>query len=458
MDEPLYSMSAERAVLGGMMLDATAWERVHLDADDFGRDVHREIYRAITVLRSAGDPADPVIVGEYLDAHTGESEQGHIAYLGELVQETSSAANVAGYADIVRDMALRRRVIEASTSLADGARDRSRSLSEIVDGVQREVLSLSMRAQPGGLVPMSDLVIPFLEDTERRGDAPDGMVGLATGHADIDGLLYGLEDSDLVIVAGRPSMGKTMLVGQWLEHIAAHYGTTAFFSLEMSKTQLVRRSAARASGVPFAHLRSGRLDQGEWQALSDAMSTFNRLPLYIDDTPAISIADLAARARRLHRRSPLKALAVDYLQIVQCGESVRRDARADQQIGAVATGLKNLAKELDIPVIAIAQLNRSLEQRNDKRPVMSDLREAGQIEQDADVILFVYRDEVYHSDTPNPGVAEVICRKQRNGPVGTVHLSFLGESQRFENLAPEHVVPMSQTGHRGRMTAAMEGY
>lgn len=434
-DEQLYSLEAEQAVLGGVMLDENAYHRISLSADDFGSEKHRAIWRAIVSLREEGEPTDLVTVSDRLEA-SGE-DGGGLAYVGQLANETPSAANVTGYASIIRDHAIRRAVMSAGTNLHEAAKDRSRETTDVIDTAQREVLALSSTGEQSRLALLSDHITAFLDDTERRVENGDGVVGLPTGHADVDGLIHGFEGGDLVIVAGRPAMGKTLLAEQWCEHFATHTGKPVpFFSLEMPAMQLLRRSAARNARIPLDRLRSGKIEDTDWAPLNNALKTIKQTPLYVDDTGGLTFAELRSRARKLHQQNPLAALCVDYLQIVQAGELASRDTRADIKVGSVASGLKALAKELNIPVIAIAQLNRGLENRTDKRPQMADLREAGQIEQDADVIAFIYRDEVYDEDSPMKGIAELIVRKQRNGPPGTVRLAFLGEFQAFEDLAP----------------------
>lgn len=454
-DEPLYSLEAEQAVLGGVMLDQNAYHRISLSADEFGSERHRAIWRAIVSLREEGEPTDLVTVSDRLQA-LGEGVG--LDYVGQVANETPSAANVTGYAKIVRDYAIRRGVISAATEMQDAARDRGRDTTDVIDAAQRQVLSLSATGEQSRLAPLSSHIQPFLDDTERRVEIGDGVVGLPTGHSEVDALIHGFEPGDLVIVAGRPSMGKTLLAEQWCEHFATHTGQPVpFFSLEMPAMQLLRRSAARNARIPLERLRSGRIEDADWAPLNHALKKVKQTPLYVDDTGGLTFAELRSRARRLHQQKPIAALCVDYLQIVQAGELVSPDAQAYQKVAGVASGLKALAKELNVPVLAIAQLNRGLENRQDKRPQMADLREAGQIEQDADVIAFIYRDEVYDEDSPHRGIAEVIVRKQRNGPPGTVRLSFLGDYQAFENLAPEDAAraqkPLSQTKTRG-----MPGY
>ncbi|MFB6311527.1 MAG: replicative DNA helicase [Salinirussus sp.] len=450
-EQQLYSISAEQSVLGGVMIDENAYHRISLSESDFGRESHRLIWRAIVSLREEGEPTDPVTVSDRLEAWKEHSVG--LSYIGPLADETPSAANITGYARVVREHAIRRSLISAATSLQDAARDRQRDVTDVIDTAQRDVLALSSTGQQSRLAPLSAYIGDFLDDTERRMNAEDGMVGVPTGHQDVDSLIQGFEGGDLVIIAGRPSMGKTMLGEQWAEHMAGATGKPVpFFSLEMPALQLLRRAAARNARIPLATLRSGQLEDHQWGPLNEAMKAVKKTPLYVDDTPALTFAELRSRARRLHQQEPVAAIFVDYLQIVQSGELTSRDARADQKIGGVASGLKALAKELDVPVIAVAQLNRGVDGRSDKRPQMSDLREAGQIEQDADVISFVYRDDVYDPNSDHKGIAELIVRKQRNGPTGTVFLSCLAEYQSFENFAgklPEPSAPPKAQGMPG---------
>jgi len=434
--DSLYSEQAERAVLGAVMIDAKAYERIDTVEADFGAEAHRAIWRAVTALRESGEPADPITVGDTVESHGADC--GGYNYLGGILDEVVSAANVAAYARILRDLAVRRGVISAATHLQEAAGDRNRETSEVIDAAQREVLALSIKTRESRLAPLADYVSAFLDDLERRVEAEGGLMGVATGHDDVDRLIQGFEGGDLIVLAGRPSMGKTLLAEQWCEHIAAITGQpAAFFSLEMPANQLLRRSAARNARVPLAKLRDGSIEEHQWRPISEAVKRLRSVPLHIDDTPGLTFAELSARARRLHRDNALSVITVDYLQILQAGDLVSREARADQKVGEVASRLKALAKELDVPVVAVAQLNRQVDNRGQKEPQMSDLRESGQVEQDADVIAFVYREEVYDPETPKQGIADLIVRKQRNGPTGTVHLSFLGEYQAFESMAGE---------------------
>lgn len=450
-EQPLYSIGAEQSVLGGVMLDENAYHRISLSESDFGRESHRLIWRAVVSLREEGEPVDVVTVSDRLEAW-GE-DAGGLAYVASLADETPSAANITGYARVVREHAIRRSLMSAATSLQEAAKDRAREVTDVIDSAQRDVLALTSTGRESRLAPLSAYIGEFLDDTEKRMEAEDGMVGIGTGHADVDEMIQGFEGGDLVILAGRPSMGKTMLGEQWAEHMAHTTGQPVpFFSLEMPALQLLRRAAARNARIPLGKLRGGKIDDHEWPLINKAMVEVKKTPLYVDDTPALTFAELRSRARRLHQQEPVAAIFVDYLQIVQSGELTSRDARADQKIGQVASGLKALAKELNVPVIAIAQLNRGVDGRSDKRPQMSDLREAGQIEQDADVIAFVYRDDMYDKNSPHQGIAELIVRKQRNGPTGTVHLSCLAEYQSFENFTghvPEIDPPQPSHGMPG---------
>ena len=446
--EQLYSASAEQAVLGGLMLDASAWHRIHLVAEDFGVTAHADIWRAIEALNAQKEPSDVVTVTERMTAEGTLDDASGMAFIGSLASNTPSAANIAAYADIVREHAIRRQMIAAAGRLAERARDRSEALATQVDASQREVLAFSQHTSHA-LAPVGDSIADFLEDTERRREAAGGIIGIATGHDDIDRKTAGFEGGDLVILAARPGMGKTALGIQWADRMAAgeHGGPVAFFSLEMPSKQLLRRIVSRRCRLDFERLRSGDLDQSEWRRMSDEMKAVRQLPLFIDDTAALPFVELRARARRLHQRHGLRALYVDYLQLLRADGLVGRQDTRESQIREISQGLKALAKELNIPVIALAQVNRQLEQRTDKRPIMSDLRESGAIEQDADIIAFLYQDSEYNPDSPEKGIAEVIFRKQRNGTTGTVRLTFRGDHQAFSNFIREAPPFRYSAGH-----------
>ncbi len=438
---PPHSVEAEQAVLGGLLLENSAWERIAdlIGEQDFYRHDHRLIYRHIAKLLDAGKPADVVTVSESLESSNELANVGGLAYLGALAANTPSAANIRRYAEIVRDRAVLRGLVEVGTAIADAAYNPlGRSASALLDEAEARVFEIAEAGARGrqGFMEMQPLLTQVVEriDALFQRDNPNDVTGIPTGFADLDRMTSGLQPGDLVIVAGRPSMGKTSFALNIAEHVALDVRLpVAVFSMEMAGTQLVMRTIGSVGKLDQHKLRTGRLQDEDWQRLTYAVGKLNEAPMYIDESAALTALELRARARRLHRQcGRLGLIVIDYLQLMS-GTSPGENRATE--ISEISRSLKALAKELDVPVVALSQLNRSLEQRPNKRPVMSDLRESGAIEQDADVILFIYRDEVYNPETADKGIAEIIIGKQRNGPIGTVRLAFLGEYTRFENLA-----------------------
>ena len=438
---PPHSIEAEQSVLGGLLLDNTAYDKISdlVSESDFYRDEHRRIYRAVQRMLERGKPVDVVTVAEAIDA-AGETEHtGGLAYLGELAQNTPSAANIRRYGEIVRERAILRQLVTAGDEIASSALNPlGREPKTLLDEAEAKVFAIAesgMRHQTGfqHINPLLTQVVERIQELHDRDNASD-ITGIPTGYNDLDKMTSGLQPGDLVIVAGRPSMGKTSFALNIAEHVAIEYGApVAVFSMEMGGAQLAMRMLASVGRLDQHRVRTGKLNDDEWSRLSYALGKIHEKAIYIDETPALNPIDLRARARRLHRQcGKLGLIVIDYLQLMS--GSSQGENRATE-ISEISRSLKGLAKELECPVIALSQLNRSLEQRPNKRPVMSDLRESGAIEQDADVIMFIYRDEVYNPDTQEKGSAEIIIGKQRNGPIGTVRLTFLGEYTRFENFA-----------------------
>jgi replicative DNA helicase len=438
---PPHSLEAEQSVLGGLMLDNTAWDRVAdlMTESDFYRADHRLIYRHISILIEHSRPADVVTVAESLEATKDLPTVGGLPYISALAGNTPSAANIRRYAEIVRERAILRRLAEVGTQIADTAYNTmGRDATQILDEAESKVFEIAEQGARGkqGFQEMPPLLTRVVERIDllynRQGDSD--VTGVATGFVDLDRMTSGLQPGDLVIVAGRPSMGKTSLALNIAEHAALASGLpVGVFSMEMAATQLVMRMIGSVGKLDQHKLRTGRLHDDDWQRLTHAVGKLNEAPIHIDETAALNPLELRARARRLHRQyKKLGLIVVDYLQLMSASTSGENRAT---ELSEISRSMKSLAKELDCPVVALSQLNRSLEQRPNKRPVMSDLRESGALEQDSDVILFIYRDEVYNPETADKGVAEVIIGKQRNGPIGTVKLAFLGEYTRFENLA-----------------------
>lgn len=438
---PPHSIEAEQSVLGGLLLDNAAFDKIAdlISEGDFYRDEHKRIFRQIRSLLERGKPVDVVTVAERLDA-TGESEDtGGLAYLGELAANTPSAANIRRYAEIVRERAILRQLVTAGDEIAGSALNPlGRDAKALLDEAEARVFAIAeggFRSQTGfqHINPLLTQVVERIQELHDR-DNPSDITGVPTGYHDLDSKTSGLQAGDLLIVAGRPSMGKTSFALNIAEHVAIDVGLpVAVFSMEMGGAQLAMRMLSSVGRLDSNRVRTGRLNDDEWSRLSFALGKMHEAPIYIDETAALNPIDLRARARRLHRQcGKLGLIVIDYLQLMS--SSGQGENRATE-ISEISRSLKSLAKELSVPVIALSQLNRSLEQRPNKRPVMSDLRESGAIEQDADVIMFIYRDEVYNPDTPDKGVAEIIIGKQRNGPIGSVRLTFLGEYTRFENFA-----------------------
>ena len=437
---PPHSIEAEQALLGGLTLDNTTWDQIAdivTEADFYRRD-HKLIFKAIRDLAQLSTPFDVVTLAERLEG-SGELQQaGGLAYLGMLAKNTPSAANIKAYATIVRDHGVVRQLIRVGTQISDSAFNREgRSTPELLDHAEQLVFEIAEQGTRGrsGYVSMKDLLVKVVDRIDTLFQQDNPITGVPTGFTDFDELTSGLQASDLIIVAGRPSMGKTTFAMNIAEYAAIKQNLpVAVFSMEMPGEQLAMRMMSSLGRIDQHKLRTGKLDDDDWPRLTNAVGLLAETPFFIDDTPALTPTEIRARARRLKREHNLGLIVVDYLQLMQVPGN--KENRATE-ISEISRSLKALAKELKVPVVALSQLNRSLEQRPNKRPVMSDLRESGAIEQDADVIVFIYRDEVYNEDSPDKGIAEIIIGKQRNGPIGTVRLTFLGQYTRFENYTQD---------------------
>src|SRR5579859_7087375 len=438
---PPHSVEAEQSVLGGLLLDNTAWDKIAdmIGESDFYRADHRLIYRHVSKLIGNSRPADVITVSESLESTRELDGIGGLAYLGALAQNTPTAANIRRYAEIVRERAVMRKLAEVGTEIAEAAyHPMGKEAGQLLDEAESKVFAISEEGARGkqGFMDMQPLLTQVVEriDMLYNRDNPSDVTGVPTGFTDLDRMTSGLQPGDLVIVAGRPSMGKTSLALNMAEHVALETGMpVGVFSMEMGASQLVMRMLGSVGKLDQHKVRTGRLADEDWRKLTDAVGRLNDAPIHIDETAALNALELRARARRLHRQyGKLGLIVVDYLQLMSA--SLQGENRATE-ISEISRGLKALAKELNVPVVALSQLNRSLEQRPNKRPVMSDLRESGAIEQDADVILFIYRDEVYNPDSPDKGTAEIIIGKQRNGPIGPVRLTFHGQFTKFDNFA-----------------------
>ncbi len=436
---PPYSLEAEQAVLGGLMIDNDTWDQVAdvVTEVDFYRRDHRLIFRAIAELAEENKPYDVVTLSEWMDSHNELNNVGGLSYLGSLAKNTPTAANIKAYAAIVRERSVLRQLIRVSTDIADAAYNpEGRSSSDLLDMAESKVFEIAEQGSrsQSGFQNMPDLLKKAVDRIDELYQSDNAYTGVPTGFDDFDNMTSGLQKSDLVIIAGRPSMGKTSFVMNIVENAAIkHKQPVAVFSMEMPGDQLVMRMMASLGRINSNKIRTGKLDDADWPRLTSAVGILNEAPIFIDDTPGLNPMEVRARARRIKREHGLGMIVIDYLQLMQSAKGTGENRATE--ISEISRSLKGLAKELEVPVLALSQLNRSLEQRPNKRPIMSDLRESGAIEQDADLITFIYRDEVYNEDSPDKGTAEIIIGKQRNGPIGMVRLTFLGEYTRFENHA-----------------------
>jgi replicative DNA helicase len=439
---PPHSIEAEQSVIGGLMLDNTAFERVAdlIGENDFYRYDHRLIWSQVSKLIEKSHPADVLTVFEALKSSGKVEDSGGLQYLNQLAQEVPSAANIRRYAEIVRDKSVLRRLISTSDEIASQALNPlGKDTRQLLDEAESKIFQIGEEGARGkvGFQSLQDILSQVVAQVESlvENQGSDGVTGTPTGFVDLDQMTSGLQPGDLIIVAGRPSMGKTAFSLNIAENVAINQGLpVAVFSMEMGASQLVMRMLCSVGRIDQQKVRTGRLGDDDWMRLMSTMQKMQDAQLFIDETPGLNPLELRARARRLARQyGQMGLIVIDYLQLMS-GSSSNGENRATE-ISEISRSLKALAKELKCPVIALSQLNRSLETRPDKRPIMSDLRESGAIEQDADVILFIYRDEVYDADSKDKGYAEIIIGKQRNGPIGKVKLTFLGQNTRFDNAA-----------------------
>ena len=435
---PPHSIEAEQAVLGGLMLAPESWERVadRISEEDFYRRDHRLIFRAINQLSEKDQPCDAVTLGEWLESRGKDAEIGGSAYLIELASTTPSAANIKAYADIVREKSILRQLIEVGTDIVnDGYQPEGRSSSEVLEKAEQDVFRIAEAGSRGrqGFVRINGALKDAFEVLQQRYTNRGQLTGLPTGFRDLDDMTSGLQPSDLIILAARPAMGKTSLALNIAQTSAIKTKkAAAVFSMEMSAPQLAFRLMSSLGRIDQGRLKTGNLEDEDWPRVTSAITLLSEAKIFIDDTAALSPIELRSRARRLAREHDLGVIVIDYLQLMQVPGN--KENRATE-ISEISRSLKALAKELNVPVIALSQLNRSLESRTDKRPVMADLRESGAIEQDADIILFIYRDEYYNKESAEKGVAEVIIGKHRNGPTGSVKLAFMGQYTLFGDLS-----------------------
>ena len=446
---PPHSIEAEQSVIGGLLLENEALDKIAdiLSVQDFYQHDHKTIFQHISKLIEHNRPADIVTVAESLESTAELSSVGGIAYLGALAQNTPTAANIRRYAEIVRERSVMRKLVVVGSDIADSAYNpNGRDAQQLLDEAEAKIFQIAEGGQRSsqGFQDIKELLPQVAEriDMLFSRDNQSDVTGIPTGFSDLDSMTSGFQGGDLIIVAGRPSMGKTAFSLNIAENVALDTGLpVAVFSMEMASTQLAMRMIGSVGRLDQHRMRTGRLEDEDWEKLTTALGRLNEAPIFIDEGAGLSSFDVRARARRLHRQTgKLGLIVVDYLQLMAAPAGKQGENRATE-ISEISRSLKALAKELDVPVVALSQLNRSVEQRPDKRPVMSDLRESGAIEQDADLILFIYRDEVYNPDSADKGTAEIIIGKQRNGPIGRVRLTFIGENTRFENFANAGYMP-----------------
>jgi replicative DNA helicase len=441
---PPHDLDAERAVIGAMLVSEAAVAAVaeRLDAEDFYSEVHRIIYAAMMRLYSRGDPIDQLTLTNELRSINEFERIGGRPYVFQIVESVPTAANAGRYADIVRGKALLRAVIDVGSRITEDAFREPENVSEALDSAEQLIYGVSNKTLREHLAPIKDLAPGTLEMIQRLYEQEGEITGVETGFEDLDRLTTGFHKSDLVILAARPAMGKTAMALNAIWHASGEKKMpVAIFSLEMSKEQLVQRLISQTTRIPAQALRSGNVKAEDWPKLVRGVAEVARAPIWIDDTAGVTLMEIRAKVRRLASQlnatgeKPLSLVVVDYLQLMIGGDARNRQENRQQEIADISRGLKVLARDLDVPVLAIAQLSRAVEARHDKRPLLSDLRDSGAIEQDADMVMFLYRDEYYNSESDDKGIAEVIVGKHRNGPTGKVQLAWLEQYTKFASLA-----------------------
>lgn len=432
---PPHAHDSEQAVLGAVLLDNESLHGIVelINSEDFYRGAHKEIFNAMLSLSEKHEPIDIVTLTNELKARNTLESSGGTEYLSVLVDAVPTSAHTQYYSKQIREMSIRRKLIHEAGEISTQAFEWSNRIDDLLDSVEQRIFAISESKVKPGFSKIGEIVKDSIKHVEQLYVNNEQLTGVPSGFHDLDEMTSGFQPSDLVILAGRPSMGKTALALSMARHVGVECGKrVAIFSLEMSKEQITMRLLCSEAKVSNSRVRSGKLQDSDFPRLVDAAAKISQADIFIDDTPAISVLEMRAKARRLHREAPLGLVIVDYLQLMR--GSYRSSERREQEISEISASLKAIAKELSVPVIALSQLNRAVENRTDKRPLMADLRESGAIEQDADIIGFVYRDEVYNPDTPEKGVAELIISKHRNGEIGTVKLGFQGEFTLFVNL------------------------
>jgi len=448
-----HSIEAELAILGGLLINNSVWEHVseRVSEDDFYRKDHRMIFHAIAALDNEGQPYDVVTVAEWLENHQQLDDAGGLTFLATLAEKTPGVSNVKAYADIVRKRSVLRQLIQATSKISETVYNPQGLTNEqILDSAEQAVFEIAENETKGrrNYDTIKDLLVNALDKIDELFHRDSPITGVATGYEDLDEKTAGLQPSDLIIIAGRPSMGKTSLAINIAEHaVIKDKLAVVVFSMEMPGDSLAMRMMSSLGRIDQHKVRTGKLADEDWPRLTSAVEILKDSRLFIDDTPALTPSEIRARCRRIYRENNgLDLVIIDYLQLMQVSGTTENRAT---EISEISRSLKAMAKELKVPVVALSQLNRSLEARPNKRPVMSDLRESGAIEQDADLIMFIYRDVVYNEDTTDKGKAELIIAKQRNGPIGMVPLTFLGQYTRFENYIPDTNFPSSGGGFPG---------
>ena len=433
---PPQSIDAEMSVLGAMLIKKEAITQAQelLKADDFYREAHRLVYDAMLELAGNGEPVDLVTLTEALRKKEILEKVGGISFLTQLANYTPTAANIVYHAKIVKEKSELRHLIDAATEIASAAYEATDEVTDIMDDAEKKILAIAGSQSTGGFEPIKDIVINAIDHVESIYESKGGLTGIATGFADLDAMTSGLQKSDLILVAARPSMGKTAFTLNIATHAAMNGSTVAFFSLEMSKEQLVQRMLCSEGAIDSQRLRTGKLDDKEWQELIKTADKVSKAKLFIDDTAGISVMELRSKARRLKAEHGLDLIVIDYLQLMQ-GRSKGGDNSRHQEISEISRSLKALARELDVPVVALSQLSRSVESRTVKKPMLSDLRESGSLEQDADIVMFLYREDYYDQETERKNITEVMISKHRNGPIGSIELFFQKEFTKFRDLS-----------------------
>ncbi|MCK6210397.1 replicative DNA helicase [Georgenia sp. EYE_87] len=433
---PPQDVAAEQSVLGGMLLskDAIADVVEELRGNDFYRPAHEFVYEAILDLYGRGEPADAVTVAAELTKRGEIARIGGAPYLHTLISSVPTAANAGYYARIVREQAVLRRLVEAGTRIVQlGYATDGGDVEDLVNNAQAEVYAVSERRTSEDFVPLRDTINPTMEEIEAAADRGEGMIGVPTGFADLDALTNGLHGGQMIIIAARPAIGKSTIALDICRSASIKHGqTSVIFSLEMGRTEITMRLLSAEAQVPLQNMRKGTMREEDWTRMATAMSRVSEAPMFIDDSPNMSLMEIRAKCRRLKQKHNLRLVVVDYLQLMSSGKRVES---RQQEVSEFSRALKLLAKELEVPVIAVAQLNRGPEQRTDKKPMMSDLRESGSLEQDADVVMLLHREDAYEKESPRAGEADIIVAKHRNGPTDTIVVAFQGHYSRFVDMA-----------------------